>query len=478
MRTIRITRDFASWRTAARTLAASGVEPCEVLWSDDTADGAHNLFVKPDDPSLPEAMPIHVASEFVNLAKLVSCHRNLTRWPLLYRLLFRLTHGEPKLLQIPIDDDVHAANNLAKAVRRDRHKMTAFVRFRKVAASVSSTKPGQNADASEHYIAWHRPDHYIVKLTAPFFRDRFASLNWAILTPDDSAFWDGKTLAFRPGVPVDPLAGGDDMEQLWTTYYAHIFNPARIKLNAMRAEMPKKHWPTLPETKLIPDLLRDAPRRVEQMLKWTSPMKAVENDVPTTTSIEVLRKAARQCAATELASPGTHTVFGEGPDDAPIVMIGEQPGDEEDRAQKPFIGPAGRLLDEVLEEIALDRSKVYVTNAVKRFKYEQRGPRRIHAKPNARDISAWKPWLLAELDIIKPKIIVLLGATAAQTLMGMQFRVTKQRGTWLETTWTNKTIATIHPSAILRAPDPEMRAASLKAFAEDLRLVVVAMRAA
>src|SRR5207248_11137492 len=190
------------------------------------------------------------------------------------------------------------------------------------------------------------------------------------------------------------------------------------------------------------------------------------------TSLQELREEAAGCRACPLWQTGTQTVFGEGSARAEVMFVGEQPGDQEDRAGKPFVGPAGRLLDEALEEVGIDRSRVYVTNAVKHFKWEGRGKRRIHSKPNAREIRACRPWLDAELEDVEPRVIVVLGATAAQALLGSSFRVTQQRGRPLEDTGLAPyVVATVHPASILRAPDPESRESEGRAFVEDLRTV-------
>ena len=194
--------------------------------------------------------------------------------------------------------------------------------------------------------------------------------------------------------------------------------------------------------------------------------------LPDEKSLEALSKAAAGCRGCDLYRTGTQTVFGEGPAAAEVVMIGEQPGDVEDREGHPFVGPAGRLLDEALEEVGIDRSKVYVTNAVKHFKWEPRGKRRIHSKPNAREIRACRPWLDEELDLVEPRVIVVLGATAAQALLGSKFRVTQQRGQALEHTGLAPyVVATVHPASILRAPDEETRESEGRAFVADLRTV-------
>ena len=194
-----------------------------------------------------------------------------------------------------------------------------------------------------------------------------------------------------------------------------------------------------------------------------------ESLIPPRPTLATLKKAAADCKACDLWKKGTQTVFGEGPRRARVVFVGEQPGNEEDLTGKPFVGPAGRLLDEALVEAGIDRSLVYVTNVVKHFKWEPRGKRRIHKKPNAQEIKACRPWLEAEIAVVKPRVIVALGATAAQALLGPQFRVTKQRGQFLESTLAPYVMATIHPSSILRAPDEAMRRQEWRKFIDDLK---------
>jgi DNA polymerase len=186
-------------------------------------------------------------------------------------------------------------------------------------------------------------------------------------------------------------------------------------------------------------------------------------------TLERLREEARGCRACPLWQTGTQTVFGEGPEDAGLMLVGEQPGDQEDKEGRPFVGPAGRLLDRALEEAGIDRGAAYLTNAVKHFKWEARGTRRIHAKPTWSEVMACRPWLEAELEAVRPTVLVCLGATAAQSLLGKQFRVTKQRGEWVESDLAEWVTATIHPSAILRQRDDESRHAELARFVADLQ---------
>ena len=190
---------------------------------------------------------------------------------------------------------------------------------------------------------------------------------------------------------------------------------------------------------------------------------------PNTSSLAEVLAAARTCTACHLYKHATQTVFGEGHKGATMMLIGEQPGDYEDVAGKPFVGPAGKIMDRALEEAGIDRAQVYVTNAVKHFKWEPRGKRRIHKKPNSREITACRPWLEAELRIVKPKLVVAMGATAAQTIFGPTFRVTRERGKVLSSKLAPKVLATVHPSSLLRQPDEESRQREYKRFVVDLR---------
>ena len=193
--------------------------------------------------------------------------------------------------------------------------------------------------------------------------------------------------------------------------------------------------------------------------------------VPDNPTIPKLQSAAANCKACDLWKRGTQTVFGEGGPKARVMLVGEQPGDQEDIQGRPFVGPAGKILDKALEEAGIDRKEVYVTNAVKHFKWEPRGKRRIHKKPNSLEIAACKPWIEAEIDVIHPQVIVCLGATAAQVLLGRQFKVSTQRGVWVESPLAPFVMATVHPSSLLRAPDDETRRRETQRFITDLKRV-------
>jgi uracil-DNA glycosylase len=222
------------------------------------------------------------------------------------------------------------------------------------------------------------------------------------------------------------------------------------------------------------------PRRVENMLKKSAQKSATADGefrpapVPDTTDLDKVEAASKRCRACPLYRCGTQTVFGEGPKRATMMLIGEQPGDQEDLAGKPFVGPAGKIMDRALEEAGIDRKQVYVTNAVKHFKWEPRGKRRIHKKPNSREIAACRPWLEAELQLVRPKLVVCLGATASQTIFGPAFRVTRDRGKLLSSDLASKVVATVHPSSLLRQPDEESREREYKAFVADLKVALKA----
>ncbi|HSP46445.1 MAG TPA: TIGR03915 family putative DNA repair protein, partial [Chthoniobacterales bacterium] len=370
MERITFAPSFALWQKAARSALRRDLPPETIAWEELGHDApALDLF---DEAVIPT--PQHNGSRFLvprkffELARLVVLHSDERRWSLLYRLLWRLTHGEPKLLEIVIDPDVARLFDWQKSVRHDIHKMRAFLRFREISSS-----------SEKWFVAWFEPQHHIVAHNAEFFVDRFASMRWSILTPDHCAHWDGAVLRFTEGVDKSKAPAEDEVEALWLTYYGNIFNPARVKVHAMQAEMPKKYWRNLPETVLIPTLLQEAPGRVDEMIKKSAAKFVAEDEedwrpapAPDSSSLGTLRNAAKACTACHLYKHATQTVFGEGPKGATLMLLGEQPGDQEDLAGKPFVGPAGKILDRALEEAGIDRTKVYVTNTVKHFKWEPR----------------------------------------------------------------------------------------------------------
>ena len=340
---------------------------------------------------------------------------------------------------------------MAKAVHRDEHKMHAFVRFREI-----------GREHSAHYVAWFEPEHHIVELAAPFFAKRFADMPWSILTPEICAHWDGHLISFAPGANKNEAPSGDRLEETWRRYYASIFNPARLKVKAMQTEMPKKYWRNLPEASLIKPLIEGAERATGAMIAAAAtdphkPQKRLEavlmRETAATDDLETLREEAVHCRACPLWKDATQTVFGEGPKEATIMLVGEQPGDKEDLAGHPFVGPAGQMLNRALEEAGVDRTKVYVTNAVKHFKFVPRGKIRLHQKPNTSEIRACRQWYERELAAINPTLVVAMGATAAQSIFGKVMPIGKTRGRLFELPDGRKALVTVHPSYLLRLPD-------------------------
>ena len=291
-------------------------------------------------------------------------------------------------------------------------------------------------------------------------------MKWSILTPELSIHWDGAQLTEGPGANKGDAPDGDPIEAVWKTYYASIFNPARVKVGAMMKEMPLRYWKNMPETALVPQLLAAAQARESDMIKRSKDIGS-----KSTISWNALSEEAMGCRRCALWKPATQTVFGEGPLDARVMFVGEQPGDQEDLAGRPFIGPAGRLFDKALAEAGVDRSRAYVTNAVKHFKFEQRGPRRIHSNPGAGEIEACRWWLDQERNIVRPKVTVALGATAARSLFGKVMPIARERGRALELPGGGEAWITVHPSYLLRLKDQTAAAEEYAQFVDDLRTI-------
>ncbi|MGA7073935.1 UdgX family uracil-DNA binding protein [Bradyrhizobium sp.] len=464
--------DFDGWRQAARTLVLDGITPADVTWSVEGDEGKLFAASGRTSQSPSSATTFSVSSRFLELARATILHRDRERFAMLYRLLWRL-RDHHDLLEVAIDPDVSHVATMAKAVRHDEHKMHAFVRFREI---------GRERDA--RYVAWFEPDHHIVELAAPFFARRFADMPWSILTPDLCAHWDGAAISFSPGVGKAEAPTWDRLEETWRRYYATIFNPARLKVKAMQTEMPRKYWRNLPEASMIKPLIAGAARATEGMIAKaaTKPhkvQKRLEEPMKPKSAasgeLETLREEAADCRACPLWD-ATQTVFGEGPQRAPIMLVGEQPGDKEDLAGKPFVGPAGQMLDRALEEAGIDRKKVYVTNAVKHFKFVPRGKIRLHQKPATPEIMACRQWYERELAAVKPALVVAMGATAAQSVFGKMTPINKTRGRLIDLDEETKALVTVHPSYLLRLPDADVKAREYERFVSDLKMAAAVLR--
>lgn len=443
--------DVAGWRDAARALAAERVPPEEIVWQ---VGGSGDLFA--GDAVSPDVAPsqrLTVPRPFLDLAEHALLHCDPERFALLYTALLRL-QSQPRLLDDRADPLVRRIAALASAVRRDIHKMQAFLRFREV----------QDAEGAR-YVAWFEPEHHIVRANAGFFVERFTTMRWSILTPEVSLHWDGAILREGPGAARGDAPGSDPTEALWHSYYASIFNPARVKIGAMLKEMPRRYWKNMPETALIPRLIASAQARETRMID--TPRPRIGSNVQA--AWEALREEAAGCTRCPLYKDATQTVFGEGPVSATMMLVGEQPGDQEDLAGKPFVGPAGQMLDKALAEAGVDRAKTYVTNAVKHFKFEQRGKRRIHSKPNAGEISACRWWYEHETALIAPKVTVAMGATAARSVFDRPITISRERGRAHELASGGLGWVTVHPSFLLRMPDRSKAEEEYARFVEDLR---------
>ena len=470
--------DLDGFRAACRRLWAEQVEPERVSWhAADDAEG--DLFETPADATsttapaaLAPAPPVNAPAAFLPLCEHVVLHRDPGRFGLLYRLLWRF-QVEPALRHDALDADWVAAQQMAQAVRRDMHKMTAFVRFR--AIDEGDRQPPL-------HVAWFEPEHHIVEATSPFFARRFATMRWAILTPERSVRWDGERLAFGPGARRDEAPPADAGEALWLTYYRSIFNPARLKLAMMKREMPRKYWANLPEAALIDPLAAGAAERSMAMVQRdpSDPARRIPVKPQPTAgheatpggeaprSLPALREALERCRECPIGEHATQAVPGEGLKHAKLMFVGEQPGDQEDLQGKPFVGPAGQLFNRALAELGIERRDAYVTNAVKHFKFELRGKRRIHKTPAQQEAAACLHWLESEIALVDPAGLVALGATAARQLMGGVVSVTRERGKWLRRVDGRRVLITLHPSALLRM-EPEDKEAAWTAWLADLR---------
>ncbi|KAA9008149.1 UdgX family uracil-DNA binding protein [Histidinibacterium aquaticum] len=455
-----------AWRDAVRAALAAQVPPERIAWHHGTA--ADSLFE--GAPLPPCDRPVKVSRAFVELADTVIWHADPERFSRLYILLRRL-RTQPGLLSDRADPQVAKLRQMEKAVRRCQHKMKAFVRFR----DLRPVGPDGGPAPRRSFAAWFEPTHYTLEPTAPFFARRFADMDWVIATPDATAVFENGTLSFREGAPRPDLPE-DAAEELWGTYFRNIFNPARVKVRAMTSEMPRKYWKNMPETRHIPELLATAEARTREMAE-AAPTLAPARAARVRDRLAAPRVEARMTwddLATRAAEENRETpegygrlVLGEGPPDARLMVVGEQPGDVEDREGRPFVGPAGQLFDRCLAQAGIDRGETYVTNAVKRFKFTVKGKRRIHQSPDRADIEHARWWITREIELLKPALVLGLGGTAAETLTGTRAGILKRRGT-VEDTRYGPVFLTVHPSFILRVREADRKVEEERRFVADL----------
>lgn len=418
--------DWQGWRNATRALVLACVPPDDVRWS---------VRGHPDDASheLPEGSGgFNVPRALVAMAALAFQAREPDRFDLLYRLVSRANGGE-KLLERRDDPELRRAERLAYAVRAEAHKMRTLLRFMEV--------------EDGRYLGWYAPAHYVLEANALLMAHRFPNLACSILTPDGSAHWQDSAPRFGAGLAR--VADDEALAQWWHEHHAKLLRDAQGETSIPEAE-------ALDETPRPPD---------------RPPLGPVV--LPAHMDRQLLDASheagdCRRCALYEAAS---QTVFGEGPADAPVMFVGEQPGDQEDTIGRPFVGPAGQIMDRAMEEAGIDRRTVYITNAVKHFKFTPRGKRRIHQTPEAPEIQACRFWLDVEHVQLRPKLMVLMGGTAARAVTGRQVTITRERGRPFKLDDGQLAFVTVHPSFLLRVPDEAAKAREYRAFVQDLETV-------
>jgi DNA polymerase len=371
----------------------------------------------------------------VSLAGQAFQARDMERFGLLYTLVWRAHHGG-LVIGDEVDLDLRIARRWALAVRADAHRMRTHIRFAQV-------KLGDQA----HFVGWYEPDHFVLEANARLMARRDPTHGFTIVTPDGTAHFDQAALRFGAGLK-NP---GDDDTLLawWDAHQDAILHAAHDGGGLPEAEE-----------------LDEAPRPLDR-----PPIGPVVLPAGETSATRDLAREARGCERCALFGPATQTVFGEGPRNARVLFIGEQPGDQEDVIGRPFVGPAGQLLDEALEEAGIDRRLITITNAVKHFKFVQRGRRRIHQSPSPQEIDICRFWLDAERTALNPALLVLLGGSAGRAVLGRPVTVTRERGRPFSLPDGGTVFLTVHPSYLLRQPDEASRAREYAAFVRDLRTV-------
>ncbi len=457
---------FEQWRNTARQLLAQQVLPDQIVWSDARQPTLFEAAAAPECATSVAALTI--PRKLRQLLQDLACYRDAGRWELMYRLSWRVLHEQRELLDNEADADVRTAQSWQQSVHHDVHRMHAFVRFHELAA-----------EDGLQYVAWFEPRHEILRGAVPFFEKRFPNMRWMIATPDGAAAWDGCQTQYIESPPRASLPREDQTHGLWRTYYRNICNAARINPQLMRQHMPGRYWQHLPEASQIKPLIAEGHRRTQQALAAVSPPDNLLTPRGITASLAGLAvpdDSLMSCRRCELWRHATQAVLGEGPRNAAIMLVGEQPGDEEDLGGRPFIGPAGQKLDQLLLRAGLDRRRLYVTNAVKHFKWQPRGKRRLHQRPDQQELRACHAWLEQEITAISPRIIVALGATAIRAVTGLSCSVEQARLEPFALSAHTQVVCSYHPSAILRAEGARQVMLS-EALEQDLRAALAMVTA-
>lgn len=460
-----LVHSFDEWRTAARELLAHNIAPHAVQWISHKDDG--DLFSNGGEPDgqtavKPGSPSVRISRKLMDMLQSAACCRVPNRWAFLYLVLWRWQQGEKDVLSAA-DEDGAKLHAMVKAVRREEHDMHAYIRFRE-----------RREDAGPpRFVAWFEPNHDVLPQVAKHFASRMGRVTWMIATPEASVMWDGATLHSAGPLMRGPEDIDDAGEALWLTYYRSIFNPARLNADLMHGHIPTRFWKNLPEGSIVPDMVTQAAagarkvgqtRSVGARAGTTIPI-APDKAQPQRESPSTL-DACRRC---ELWKNATQAVPGVGPPTARIMLVGEQPGDQEDLAGLPFVGPAGQLLERAMSQADLERRQIYLTNAVKHFKWEPRGKRRMHKTPAQREVDACGYWLDSELAQVQPQVIVALGSTALKAVTGNPHATLKDvlgepfmhQGRWIVTVY--------HPSYVLRVPGEDMKQKAFEVMVDGLR---------
>ncbi|GIZ52291.1 UdgX family uracil-DNA binding protein [Noviherbaspirillum aridicola] len=448
--------DFAAWRGRARALLAAGVAPQDAQWG-----SADDLFGGGGPEHGTHTSAARISGKLLAMLEQAACHRSEDRWAFLYRVLWRWQQGQRDVMSAA-DEDGARLHAMVKTVRREAHKMHAFLRFRE--------RP-EDAGAPR-FIAWFEPEHDVLRDAAAHFAQRMGRHSWLIATPQGCAVWDGACLAYGPPLPREACEARDSGEALWLAYYRSTFNPARLNPDALTMHMPVRYWKNLPEAPLIPAMLSEAASGASRLAQagavGARGGKAIALDAEKAMPPRALPHTLDDCRRCPLWRNATQAVPGCGPARAPLMLVGEQPGDQEDLAGQPFVGPAGRLLDDAFARAGIGRDEVYLTNAVKHFKWEARGKRRLHRTPAQQEAAACRAWLEQELAQVQPRVVVALGATALASLLGTEARLNDLRGVPVQSGG-RLVIPAWHPAYVLRLPDREAQAAAFDDIVRVLR---------
>ncbi len=445
---------FAEWRLAARDLIVRRIRPESLQWAGQDGGGDLLSAAPPVVPAtvldVPPAPPPHVPRKLMEMLHSAACYRTPDRWSFLYKVLWRWQQGQQEILSMA-DEDGARLQHMVKAVHHEEHDMHAYLRFRE--------RPPEAGDP--RFVAWFEPAHDVLPQVARHFAKRMGKTSWMIGTPEATVLWDGQQL-HATGPLMRSAADIDDSgEALWLTYYRSIFNPARLNAGIMHGHIRSRFWKNLPEAAVVPHMVSQAAagaRKVGQL-------DTVGRRTGTTIPIAAEKAAPErqqpssldECRRCDLWQNATQAVAGQGARHARIMLVGEQPGDQEDLAGKPFVGPAGALLDKAMIEAGVDRKTVYVTNAVKHFKWEPRGKRRLHKTPAQKEVMACHYWLETELEKVAPQVVVALGSTALKSILQSGSVTMKDymdapfqhEGRWV--------VVTYHPAYALRVPSAEAR---------------------